>query len=250
MASGIAFDRVGSGPPVVLLHPLGTDRRVWRPVLPHLTGARELIAVDLPGFGASAPLPGPDRPTPGRLAEAVAALLRDDLQLDAPHVVGCSLGGWVALELALRGAASRVTAIAPAGLWGRPLPPKPEVARRLARAARPALTAALRSPAVRRVALYGSVAHADRVPPEDAATLVRAYADAPGFTAVNRAMRSGTFDHLADVDVPVTLVWPERDQLVARVTEVPPHMNEITLPDCGHIPMWDDPEAVAAAVLS
>ena len=50
----IAHDRAGSGPPLVLLHPLGTDRHVWDPVLPRLTGQREVITVDLPGFGESA----------------------------------------------------------------------------------------------------------------------------------------------------------------------------------------------------
>ena len=128
-------------------------------------------------------------PTPAALADAVVA----GLPRAPAHVAGNSLGGWVALELAVAGHARSVTAIAPAGLWPEPLMPKRGVARGLARAARPLLPALVRSPAGRRVALAGTVAHPERVPPEAALRLVRAYAAAPGFDAVNAAMRAGRF---------------------------------------------------------
>jgi pimeloyl-ACP methyl ester carboxylesterase len=47
----IAYDRTGDGPPLVLLHPLGADRRVWDPIVGPLAAAHEVIALDLPGFG-------------------------------------------------------------------------------------------------------------------------------------------------------------------------------------------------------
>ncbi len=247
--SALAYDRAGSGEPLVLLHPLGGDRRVWRPVMAGLAAHRDVIAVDLPGFGDSPALEGEDT-RPAALAAAVSALLRDlDLDGRRAHLGGNSLGGWVALEVALAGDAASVTALAPAGLWPRALPPKPEIARRIARAVRPALDGLVQSARGRRIALLGAVAHPDRVPAEDAAALVEAYAEAPGFTAVNRAMRAGTFTRLAEVDVPVTLVWPERDRLVARPRRLPATVREITLADAGHIPMWDDPEGVVAALL-
>ena len=62
-----------------------------------------------------------------------------------------------------------------------------------------------RSPAGRRLALAATVADAERVPPDAALRLVRAYADAPGFEAVNRAMRAGRFTRLEHIRVPVTL---------------------------------------------
>jgi pimeloyl-ACP methyl ester carboxylesterase len=245
----LAFDRAGSGPPLVLLHPLGADRHVWRPVLEQLTPVRDCIAVDLPGFGESAALAGDA--DPAALARAVGALLHE-LELDGgrAHVAGNSLGGWVALELALAGDAASVTAIAPAGLWRRPLGPKPEVARRLAKLASPALPALLRSARWRRVLLGGSIARPERVPAHDALALVRAYSTAPGFTAVNRAMRAGTFTRLAEIDVPVTLVWPEYDRVVSRVNGTPDGIAVRELPGCGHIPMWDDPEATARALIA
>ncbi|WP_051223020.1 alpha/beta fold hydrolase [Conexibacter woesei] len=246
----LAYDRSGSGPPLVLLHPLGADRRVWRPVIPGLTAQRDVIAVDLPGFGDSPALSGDDA-SPRALAAAVARFLADDLGLAAPpHVAGNSLGGWVALELALSGAAASVVAIAPAGLWERPLAPKPELARSVARALGPVAGAAMRVPSLRRAALAGSVGHPDRVPPRDAAALIDAYGSAPGFTAANRAMRAGTFGGLNAITVPVTLAWPERDRLIARPHAVPPRVRQVDLPGCGHIPMWDDPAAVAAVLLA
>jgi pimeloyl-ACP methyl ester carboxylesterase len=241
----LAFDRAGSGPVLVLLHPLGADRHVWAPVMERLTQERDVIAVDLPGFGESSALNGSGPPTPAALAAAVAEGLPDEPY----HVAGNSLGGWVALELAAAGHARSVTAIAPAGLWPEPLAPKRGIARALAKAIRPAVPALVRSPAGRRVALANTVAHADRVPPDAALQLVRAYADAPGFEEVNRAMRAGRFTRLEHVRVPVTLVWPEHDRLVARPAHLPPTVRSVPLPDAGHVPMWDAPEAVGDLLL-
>lgn len=242
----LAYDRAGSGPALVLLHPLGADRKVWRPVLDRLAAERDVICVDLPGFGESAPLA--HRPDPAALACAVGGLL-GELGVERPHLAGNSLGAWIAFELALSVDAASVTAIAPAGLWARPLPPKPEIARTLARIARPLLVPALRSEGVKRAALLGSVAHPERVPAEDAAHLIGAYASASGFTAVNRAMRAGVFARLGELRVPVTLAWCEHDRLVAPLRDAPARMRQVVLRGCGHIPMWDDPDAVACMLL-
>ena len=241
----LAYDRAGHGPPLVLLHPLGGDRRVWDPVLPHLTGSHEVITVDLPGFGESAPLDGGTPPTPKALAAALGSELAA-LDVQRPHVAGNSLGGWVALELALAGGASGVTGIAPAGLWPEPLVPKASIAHRLVRAGLPLVGPATAVAPLRSLLLRGSVAHPRRVPAADAARLLRAYAAAPGFIEVNDAMRSRRFEGLERIRVPVTLVWPERDRLVRRPRWVPDRIRNLDLPDAGHIPMWDAPEALAA----
>jgi pimeloyl-ACP methyl ester carboxylesterase len=270
-APSLAYERCGSGPPLVLLHPLGADRRVWDPVLDRLARERDVIAVDLPGFGGSPPLaellrraPKPrfgasaslaldegQTPTPERLAGAVRRFVEDELDLDgAPwHVAGNSLGGWVALALARDGAVASVTAIAPAGLWTRPLGAKPSVARRAARLAAPVIGLASHSARLRGLILAGSVGHPERVPPAAAARLVRAYAHGPDFPAVNAAMRAGQFTELAEIGVPVTLAWPQLDRLVARPRTLPAHVRNVTLHDCGHIPTWDDPGAVATVLL-
>jgi len=245
----LAHDRAGAGPPLVLIHPLGADRHVWRPVLDRLAAAREVVAIDLPGFGETPPLGDGDRPAPPALARHVAESLAG-LGLERPHVAGNSLGGWVALELALLGAVSSVTAIAPAGLWARALGPKPSVARPVARALLPAIPYLMRSPGARRLALAGTVAKPGRVPAEDAAGLIRAYVTAPDFVAVNGAMRSSRFERLAEVAVPLTFGWPARDRLVARPRSLPAFSRSVVLEGCGHVPMWDDPGQVADLLLA
>jgi pimeloyl-ACP methyl ester carboxylesterase len=63
-------------------------------------------------------------------------------------------------------------------------------------------------------------------------------------------MRASTFSGLAEIPVPVTLVWPEHDRLIVRPRHVPENVVEADLAGCGHVPMWDDPAAVAQALLA
>lgn len=243
----LGYDRLGQGSPLVLLHPLGADRRVWDPVLQRVAEHRAVVAVDLPGFGDSPPLR--DTPTPRALAESVAAFL-ESIGVARPHVAGNSLGGWVALELALGGRVRSATAIAPAGLWAQPLMPKRPVARTVARALLPLIAPIASSALGRRVLLAGTVARPAAVPADAAAHLVRSYATAPGFKAVNDAMRAGRFEGLERIRVPVTLAWSEHDGLVKPPAWLPSTVVSRALEGCGHIPMWDDPAKVANLLLS
>ena len=70
----LAHVRRGSGPPLVLIHGIGSQWQMWKPVLERLSREREVVAVDLPGFGDSASLPGP--PTIEALAVSVAGVPR------------------------------------------------------------------------------------------------------------------------------------------------------------------------------
>jgi pimeloyl-ACP methyl ester carboxylesterase len=248
----LAYDRSGNGPALVLLHPLGADRHVWEPVVPALSEQRTVLIVDLPGFGGTPPLTGVS-PTPAAIADAVAVGLEElDLPRDGNgrvHVAGNSLGGWVALELALRGTAASVTAIAPAGLWSRPLLPKASLGHLLARALEPLALAAVATGAGRRMLLTGSIVHPERMTTRQAQALLRAYARAPGFVAVNNAMRAGQFVELERITVPVTLIWPDHDRLVRRPVSLPERVRSVDLEDAGHIPMWDAPDRLAQTML-
>jgi pimeloyl-ACP methyl ester carboxylesterase len=243
---GLAYDRLGQGPPLVLLHPLGADRQVWEPILDRVAAQREVVALDLPGFGGSPPLPG--APTPRALADAVAAFL-GSIGLARPYVAGNSLGGWVALELALAGRVRSACAIAPAGLWARPLKPKRGIGRHLTRALLPLITRAASTVHGRRVLLARAVASPERVPAPAAAHLVRSYITAPGFRAVNDAMRAERFEGLERIHVPVTLAWSERDRLISPPAWLPSTVETRVLEGCGHIPMWDAPGRVASLLL-
>jgi pimeloyl-ACP methyl ester carboxylesterase len=237
--------RRGSGPPLVLLHALGADHFMWDPVMDLLAAEREVLAVDMPGFGGSPPLADG---SPASLARAVTAFAGAE-GIERPHVAGNSLGGWVALEMALAGDAASVTAIAPAGLWPEPLVPRRSPARAVARRLLPALPVLLSTSAGRRAAFAATAARPERIPRAAALRLVRAYATAPGFDEVNDAMRAARFTGLDRIAVPLTLAWPEHDRLVGRPRRLPASARSVTLNGCGHLPTWDDPEQVARVLL-
>jgi pimeloyl-ACP methyl ester carboxylesterase len=142
-----------------------------------------------------------------------------------------------------------VTAIAPAGLWSRPLGPRPGPnLRALGRALVPLVPLVLRSRRLRTLALSGAFAHPERVPAKAARRLASAYLRAPAFEEANRQMRADVFT-LQPTDVPVTLAWPEHDRLVARPRTLPAWVRSVALAGCGHVPMWDDPPLVAEVIL-
>jgi pimeloyl-ACP methyl ester carboxylesterase len=242
--------RRGSGEPLVLIHPLGAELVVWEPVVGRLARERDVIAVDLPGFGGSAALSNGSLPTPRTLAGSVASFL-DELDIGRVHVAGISLGGWVALELAKTSRVLSVAGLCTAGLWKRPLGPRPGGdIRRLGRLLLPVLPALVRSERGRRLLLRSAVARPERVPAHAATRLVRSYVSSPGFEGANNAMRAEVFSGVEDIRAPVTLAWAEHDRLVARPRTKPPGWRAVTLHDCGHIPTWDDPGQVARVLLT
>jgi pimeloyl-ACP methyl ester carboxylesterase len=159
---------------------------VWEPVLDLLARERDVIAVDLPGFGGS---PAPSNgavPTPQALARSVVSFM-ESMGLARAHVAGNSLGGWVALEVAKAGRALSVAGLSTAGLWRRPLGPRPGAdVRRIGRALLPVLPALMRTVRGRRLVLRSSVGHPEWVPPPAAARLVRSYVTAPAFEGATR----------------------------------------------------------------
>src|SRR3712207_5108903 len=163
MAS-LAHDRGGSGEPLLLVHGIGSQWQMWAPVLPLLRAEREVVAVDLPGFGASEPLEPGREPSPENLAAAVAAFL-DELGWERAHVAGNSLGGWIALELAKRGRTRSACALSPAGWWNRWERTYATLSLRNARAAAVALEPRIEQlyakPAVRRAAMAQLAARGD-----------------------------------------------------------------------------------------
>lgn len=101
IANGIAqfYRRAGDGPPVILIHALGLDHRLWDKQILHLSAAFQVIAYDVRGHGATDVPPGPY--TLSEFADDLCGLL-DALGIDRAHLVGISMGGMIAQELALR----------------------------------------------------------------------------------------------------------------------------------------------------
>lgn len=122
--------------PVVLLHGLSGCTAQWRPIVPLLRPHHRTLALALAGHTGGARLP---TLRGGGALQAVAALADDlETQMDVAgvtcaHIVGNSLGGWLGLELARRGRARSVVAIAPAGGWKEPSAEQRRIRRRLRR---------------------------------------------------------------------------------------------------------------------
>ena len=155
-----------------------------------------MIGIDLPGFGGSEPLPEGVAPTPANLAAAVCGFCAE-LGIGRPHVAGNSLGAWVGLEMAKAGGAVSVTALSPAGLWGKPLGPRRYDSHALAVRMRPLLSLALRSRRGRQAILRTTMAKPEQVPARIARAMVLGWVDAPGYEAANREMRADVFDPAA-----------------------------------------------------
>lgn len=241
----------GGREPLVLIHGLGASSSVWDPVVGLLAAEREVIVLDLPGFGAAPPLPPEVEPSAANLA---AALHEELLSrgIERPHVAGNSLGAWVGLEMGREGWAASVTALSPAGLWRSPLGPRERDVHRTAQRIRPLVALALRLPPLRRRALSTFTAHPDRIPAAAGRELVLGWIDASGYDGANRAMRTHLFDPSGyPEDVPVTIAWAEHDHLVGppKPHRRPAQARFLVLPNVGHTPTWDDPELVARTLL-
>jgi len=113
VTASLSLTRSGSGAPLLLLHGMGSSRRDFSAVLPELRASFDVLNVDLPGVGESPHLE--ERPTVPAITDAVERTL-DEEGVGPVHVLGNSLGARVALELAARGRALSVVAIAPSGL--------------------------------------------------------------------------------------------------------------------------------------
>jgi pimeloyl-ACP methyl ester carboxylesterase len=247
----------GTGEPLVLVHGLGSAASTWDPVVGHLARQFTVITLDLPGHGRSAPLPRTDPATPRRLAGTVARLL-DDLDVPTAHLVGNSLGGWVAFELAAAGRARSVTGLAPAGLWLTPaerINPLLGVNRTLAVLARPLADHLVAVRALRAVGFAGVSAYPADLTVDVARDAADAMAAAPGYAAALWGTVGRRFDdaHAIDATVPVTVLFGDRDRVLpARTCQerslAPAHTHWEVLPHCGHVPQWDAPGSVLRAV--
>jgi pimeloyl-ACP methyl ester carboxylesterase len=249
--------RRGSGPPLVLIHGLGSRWQVWTPVLDAVSAERDVIALDLPGFGESLALDG-DAPSVPALAGAVAAFVRD-LGVERPHVAGNSLGGAVALELGRMGAARSVCALSPAGFaqgWEvRYAFTSIRMVQALARVLAPVADVLARSARMRRATSRQLIEHPERVPPRELASASRNLARSPGFRATLRAVQDWSEPDAGPPPCATTIAWCERDRLLlyrpqsARARALLPAARHVTLVGCGHVPTWDDPQQVARVLL-
>jgi len=253
----LAFERHGSGEPLVLVHGVTHRRQAWYPVLDELAEQREVILVDLPGHGRSGPLVTAGRPVADVLREEFKAFLREQ-GLARPHVAGNSLGGLVALIAGAEGDARSVTALSPAGFWRTRAQfgyTKQIFQRAAALSERlgPGVELLPRSRGGRQV-MYGLLcAHPSRVSAD------QAIGDARGFRYARPALRqllaaAEPFTAPIAPDVPVTVAWAARDLVLPPwqaelARQQLPQATHLMLRGVGHVPMTDNPHLVAQVLL-
>ena len=252
--------RAGAGTPVLLLHGLGATWRIWSPVLPYLEPHHTVLAPTLPGHGGGRPLDPVVVPSISALADWVETEL-DRLGIVRAHLVGNSLGGWIAIELARRGRGSSLVLFSPAGAWKsqRSINWRATAIRvsasGLARLA-PHADAVASSRLLRWLVLAAQVAHPDRVPAAQFGAFIRSSGVAPAVVPLARTLPRRQVDPLPpEREYPVRLVWGGSDRVLSlKGFGIPmlqrlPGAEMTRLPGVGHIPMYDDPAGVARHIL-
>ena len=254
--SPLAADR---GEPIVLIHGFSATPVIWSSILPLLEPDHPILAVTLDGHTGGRPI------DPGNVS---AAALVEGVQRDMDaagfaraHIVGNSLGGWLSLELARRGRASSVVAIAPGGSWESGSTDDEHLQAHLARNASsvrrllPVLQLAVRSSRLRRIVFAQMAAHGDRIPSTIAVEMLRASARCSIHEQLREAMfADGGGLEVDGIDCPVLLAWGSDDRLTPkesygrRIRTRLPDAQWRELPDTGHIPMFDAPDAVAGMI--
>lgn len=249
----------GSGMPLLLIHGMGSSSATWAPVLDALSARRSVIAVDLPGFGKSAPLDGPV--TIATLCDAVQTFI-DTEGLAGVDIVGSSMGARMVLELARRGGGGNVVALDPGGFWTSrqrrffelTIGASIKLTRKL-QGALPTLT----GNAVGRTLLLGQFsAHPWSLPAPLVLAELRAFASAVSVDEAFDALAHGPDQAGAPAGTTpgsVVIGWGRQDKITlpSQAKVAMDRFPDATLhwfDKCGHFPHWDQPEQAADLILA
>ncbi|MCR4281818.1 MAG: acetoin dehydrogenase dihydrolipoyllysine-residue acetyltransferase subunit [Bauldia sp.] len=249
-AGGRRFKRLKAGPdtgtPILLLHGFGADMSTWMFNQAALAEDRPVHAIDLPGHGGTG-----KEMTDGSvsaLARAVTDYM-DAAGLDAAHLVGHSLGGAIALTIALNAPAraSALTLIAPAGLG-------PEIAgdfiagfiaESRARKLRPYLEMLVADPGMVTADMVEEVLKFKRLDGALAALQSIAAANFAG-----NKQRLSLRGRLAEIAAPIQIIWGETDRIfpASHIEGLPETIKVIQVPGAGHIVHMEKAAVVNRAI--
>ncbi|CAN5737305.1 3-oxoadipate enol-lactonase [soil metagenome] len=243
MSVKIAWERRGEGFPLVLVQGLGYARWGWEPVADALAERYEIVLLDNRGIGESDAPPGAY--TAAEMAGDVLGVL-DESGVDRAHVVGTSLGGMVAQELALT-APERVEKLVlvcatPGGRYAAPMPGK--TVRLIARAPTLAREVAMRKFVENALAPDPANGIVERILAHRLAT------DQPLSAWLSQAAAGMTFDawdRLPELRIPTLVVQGTADVVVDPknadflVERIPDARLEL-FPGCGHLLFWEEPD--------
>ena len=239
---------LGQGPPLLLLHGFDSSHLEFRRLAPLLVDRHQLFIPDLHGFGFC-PRPAGGTYTPGTLLDHLEAVLAELLRRSdstAIGLIGASMGGSVAVELARRQpqAIERLLLLAPAGLTGRPMPVPPLLDQLGARF--------LALPGVRRGLCRTAFADPDRDVGPAELEIASLHLASPGWAqALGAFARSGGFAGCGNPlpPQPLQVLWGKEDRILrppqkrAALALLGDRVQELDA--CGHLPHIDQPATVA-----
>lgn len=258
MAAGFsALHRGGRGEPMVCLHGFMDTWRTWELVLPRLQRRHDVLAPTLAGHAGGPPFDATGGQT--GIVDAVERAM-DDAGFQTAHLVGNSLGGWVALQLAARGRARTVVALAPCGGWEAASDFYPGITRRQAQMHRGLQGAAaevlVSTPLGRRSATAPTSVAFEHIPAELLAHQIRGVAACDALTLIDCGLREGYDLDAQRVTCPVRIVWGMSDELLPLPESAVryrrdwlPTADWVELDDVGHAPQLDVPVETAALIL-
>ena len=253
---------LGSGDPMVLLHPFMMSQNVWKQVAPLIaeTGRYEVFAPTMPGHNGG--VKGRFFLDTAEMADDVERRM-DALGWETAHIVGNSLGGWVAFELERRGRARTLTGIAPAGGWSHFTPAKFEIVGKFLAGLPVWLTAkllgqrALRLPFARQLASVPVSAKADGLSDADLIDIIDDVSHCPAYYhLLVKALLLPGLRELANGSAPTHLVICEKDRVLPHprftrhfTTQLPKDTQITHLDGVGHIPMFEAPRRIADLIV-
>jgi pimeloyl-ACP methyl ester carboxylesterase len=252
--------RGGSGSPMVCLHGFTDTWRTWQLVLAALEREHDVLAPTLAGHAGGPAIEGDV--TDAAVADAVERAM-DEVGWETAHLVGNSLGGYIALQLASRGRARSVVALAPAGGWAagdesfRDTLDYFTTMQRLLRDAAPHADAIVSTLEGRRRATLSTSERFEHIPHELLAHQIRGAASCTAAAPlVAYAEREGWSIDAERIDCPVRVVWGTEDKLLrwpgaaARFREEwLPQADWVELDGVGHCPQLDVPLETAELIL-
>jgi pimeloyl-ACP methyl ester carboxylesterase len=252
VGASVNYAEIGEGPPVLLIHGLGGSWQNWLANMPHLAKNHRVIAIDLPGFGAS-PLPPWEISIPafGRFIHDFC----EKVEIGSAAVIGSSLGGFVASELAITepSRVERLVLASSAGVtWSRARREPAAVLGRIMRAAAPLAfryqMEGLRRRGLRQRAYRGIVDDPVALDPRLLFEITVPALRAPGFyDAMTTLVGYDIRDRLQEIEVPTLVVWGRQDRVVPSRSApfyrdlIGDNAELVVFERCGHLPMLERP---------